>query len=394
MSDDRKPPHELVIVRSRGGGHDDGHHGGAWKIAFADFMTALMCFFLVMWLINSTDKKTLSQVATYFNPMRLNDKQPSKRGPHDQTPTNPNKQDNESKEGKKSGEKPAGNEATDASAAKTKKSQKGADKEEQEAAVAQLDRDLLRDPYGVLERIAAPPGAPTRPLTPEKAVQGLPRDLFDHRAGDTNPAVSARPQDEQKLTPPSGAAPESKAQDDAVKPGGAEKTADGEKTGEGAKTGDGSISSVKDLESAIKEALADVAPGKRPNVEVSEGENELLISLTDEFDFGMFAVSSARPTRELVVVVDRVAKVVARTKGAITIRGHTDARQFRTDSNDNWRLSMSRAQIAFYMLRRGGLDDKRVRRLEGDADRVLKVASDPMAPQNRRIEILIAKDGK
>ena len=55
-------------------GEEGGHHGGVWKIAYADFMTAMMAFFLVMWLINSTDKKVLTQVANYFNPMRLTDK--------------------------------------------------------------------------------------------------------------------------------------------------------------------------------------------------------------------------------------------------------------------------------------------------------------------------------
>ncbi len=50
--------HEILIIRH--GGHDDhdGHHGGAWKIAFADFMTAMMCFFLVMWLINASNEQT------------------------------------------------------------------------------------------------------------------------------------------------------------------------------------------------------------------------------------------------------------------------------------------------------------------------------------------------
>ena len=73
-------PHELVIIRRRAGEEEGGHHGGVWKIAYADFMTAMMAFFLVMWLINSTDKKTLTQVATYFNPLRLTDKTPSARG--------------------------------------------------------------------------------------------------------------------------------------------------------------------------------------------------------------------------------------------------------------------------------------------------------------------------
>ena len=77
---DRTSPNEIVIVRRRSGGHDDAHDGGAWKIAFADFMTALMCFFLVMWLINASDKKTITQIAAYFNPLRLNDRLATEKG--------------------------------------------------------------------------------------------------------------------------------------------------------------------------------------------------------------------------------------------------------------------------------------------------------------------------
>src|SRR3954469_3635172 len=44
-----------------------GAHGGAWKVAFADFMTALMTFFLVMWLIASTSESTRKNVADYFS---------------------------------------------------------------------------------------------------------------------------------------------------------------------------------------------------------------------------------------------------------------------------------------------------------------------------------------
>ena len=40
-------PAEIVIVRRRAGGEDEGHHGSAWKIAYADFVTAMMAFFLV-----------------------------------------------------------------------------------------------------------------------------------------------------------------------------------------------------------------------------------------------------------------------------------------------------------------------------------------------------------
>ncbi|RPE70542.1 chemotaxis protein MotB [Tibeticola sediminis] len=49
-----------------------GHHGGAWKIAYADFVTAMMAFFLLMWLLGSTTKAQLQGIAEYFqNPMKV-----------------------------------------------------------------------------------------------------------------------------------------------------------------------------------------------------------------------------------------------------------------------------------------------------------------------------------
>ena len=62
--------HEIIIIK-RHGDHEEGHHGGAWKIALADFMTAMMALFLVMWLINSTSKEQKQTIAEYFNPVKL-----------------------------------------------------------------------------------------------------------------------------------------------------------------------------------------------------------------------------------------------------------------------------------------------------------------------------------
>lgn len=45
----------IIIKRAKKGAH--GHHGGAWKIAYADFMTAMMAFFLLMWLLGSSSKE-------------------------------------------------------------------------------------------------------------------------------------------------------------------------------------------------------------------------------------------------------------------------------------------------------------------------------------------------
>ncbi len=55
----------IIIKRVKKGEH--GHHGGAWKIAYADFMTAMMAFFLLMWLLGSTSKGDLQGIAAYFN---------------------------------------------------------------------------------------------------------------------------------------------------------------------------------------------------------------------------------------------------------------------------------------------------------------------------------------
>lgn len=59
-SDDNKP---IIIIKK--GGHG-GHHGGAWKIAYADFTTAMMCFFLCMWLINTASVTVRVAIASYF----------------------------------------------------------------------------------------------------------------------------------------------------------------------------------------------------------------------------------------------------------------------------------------------------------------------------------------
>ncbi len=60
-----------IVVKRVKKGHG-GHHGGAWKIAYADFVTAMMAFFLLMWLLSSTSKAKLEGIAEYFKtPMKV-----------------------------------------------------------------------------------------------------------------------------------------------------------------------------------------------------------------------------------------------------------------------------------------------------------------------------------
>jgi len=60
----KAPPPRIVIIRKNKGGHG-GHHGGAWKVAYADFVTAMMALFIVLWLMGS-DKEVQEAIAGYF----------------------------------------------------------------------------------------------------------------------------------------------------------------------------------------------------------------------------------------------------------------------------------------------------------------------------------------
>jgi len=58
----------IIIIKRKKVVKGDGHHGGAWKVAYADFVTAMMAFFLLMWLLNATTEEQRKGIADYFNP--------------------------------------------------------------------------------------------------------------------------------------------------------------------------------------------------------------------------------------------------------------------------------------------------------------------------------------
>jgi len=59
------PDGKTIIIVKKVSGHA-GHHGGAWKVAYADFVTAMMALFLVLWLVNSASVVTREAIASYF----------------------------------------------------------------------------------------------------------------------------------------------------------------------------------------------------------------------------------------------------------------------------------------------------------------------------------------
>src|SRR3954463_10116224 len=70
MSVSGERPIIIKRIKKSGGA---GHHGGAWKVAYADFVTAMMAFFLLMWLINTTSPEQKRGIADYFAPASVSE---------------------------------------------------------------------------------------------------------------------------------------------------------------------------------------------------------------------------------------------------------------------------------------------------------------------------------
>lgn len=377
----------LVIVRRRRGNSEEAHHGGVWKIAYADFMTAMMAFFLVMWLVNAADKKTIVQVAAYFNPVRLTERSPSTKGVSDPTSADHKKQVKQDATSEAAETQEPGAEHIEERDGKPnsednqEKSEKPAPGQSRTVGQSEKDEALFSDPMGVLDKLASRAALPEEMDNKVSAPEAALRDPFDpaHRAtpAPIKPEISKTAKVPTK-PPGLDAANGAKSKVDAKQP-----------TGDtNPESGAAAELKAKTVGDEITRALAALG-NNIPNVEVKATPEGVLISLTDSAQFGMFAVGSAEPRPELVVAVQRVAEIVNGQSGAIVVRGHTDGRAYRSGTYDNWRLSAARAQISYHMLLRGGVDAQRVVAIEGRADRDLKIPDDPTAAQNRRIDILI-----
>ncbi|WP_296097727.1 MotB family protein [uncultured Agrobacterium sp.] len=444
---------EIIIVKRHKGGHD-GAHGGAWKIAFADFMTAMMAFFLVMWLVNASNEKTTASVASYFNPIKLTDEQPAARGL---------KQPAKKEQGEETSAK------SDTKSDKTTEGSAAASGEDSTTTAGQnvnfSEAAFFENPYAVLAEIAQEVGqqanvsakgeggaSESGPSTGASGGEAY-RDPFDpdfwSKQMDTaqqNPSVTiqdtklpekAQKPDSEKSEPPKqdvagiigdpdtlGSPVDAKAvkavqaSEDELDPE-AEKPQDvamaiprptpkpdqGQKADPAAGTQDAQSTpatpvkvsqadekAADELRKEIAQQVSGVAGKLAEGIVVTPAEGGTLITISEKTSSAMFGVGSAVPQRDLVVAMGKIGEVLSKQKGAVVIRGHTDGRAYNSGGKDNWTLSMDRAHAAYYMLVRGGLDEGRIKQLSGFADRRLQSADDPLNGANRRIEILL-EDG-
>src|SRR5690606_22728025 len=129
------------------------------------------------------------------------------------------------------------------------------------------------------------------------------------------------------------------------------------------------------------------------NLLVDRTPDGLRIQLVDQDKRSMFPRASAEmyePARKLMGVV---AQIVARLPNKISVTGHTDATPYSKGSGyGNWELSTDRANASRRELLNAGLDESRIARVVGMADREPLVPEDPTSPQNRRISIVLIRE--
>ncbi|MBX4939722.1 MotB family protein [Rhizobium binae] len=431
---------EIIIVKRHGGGDHDGAHGGAWKIAYADFMTAMMAFFLVMWLVNAANEETKAAVATYFNPIKLADEKPTEKGlkkPVDHAEGEEKKEKSKQKEENPTEGKSAadGDDQTSTSGDQTNYS----------------EADFFENPYSVLAEIAQEVGQQANvsakgdggaadsgpatgadggeayrdPFDPDfwtkqvevtTAGKTLPPGKSEEQAAESEATEVAKAEDmkpvplatdqkpvkdvketkETKETKGAAGTKDGKATDGKTSD---DKKAETEKDTDHRKDADKSEAETEqqkkqadELQKQIAQQIGGVAGKLAEGLTVTASEGGLLVSISDQNDDSMFNIGSAVPRQEMVLAMERIGTILKERGGAVAIRGHTDGRQYKGTQNENWRLSMDRAQSAYYMLVRGGLDEKRISQVSGFADRRLKLPADPFNAANRRIEILVQAD--
>ncbi len=445
MNSDEPEEHNEIIIVRRGGQGEGEHHGGAWEVAYADFMTSMMAFFLVMWLINAANEETKAAVASYFNPIKLVDRRTNPKGIQDNDAVG----DNDQKSGNEAhGEPGAKDSSDDQSSADQQKMMsepyEELDKIAQKSVAEGSQGDgaggnaeggsqkgasegtAYRDPFSpdywtknASHEIAETDGGPSQnsggrdPNQPSQPGVAIPQQAASEPTVPGNEGKPVQAAQETQQTPKDQSSNENKPENAEAQKNGQQQTETnkneqtGETSGDSAQVAEPQVNFskaetpqdaakdkslpqvVREISGELSKLIKDTKSTQQPMVRVVSVKDGVAIELMDQAHYGMFSVGSAKPDKKVVDLLAGVAKILQDKKGDVIIAGHTDSRPYRNATYDNWQLSSSRAQMAYYMLVRGGLDEKRILRVEGYADRQLKNKADPYAAENRRIEIFM-----
>jgi chemotaxis protein MotB len=322
----------LVIKKIEEGGH--GHHGGAWKVAYADFVTAMMAFFLLMWLLNATTEEQRRGIADFFAPTSVLGRNSTGSGlpfggrtPHEE-----------------------GDMASNTGAIRIEQGPKPilTDIEEEEAEqVAQPvpRREAPQGPEEVDPRRIRP--------TPEEAPPG---EVF---------AVNPTAPDPQRISEEALRAEVARRDEERLQ------------------------QIAEQLREAVRNDPALAALG--PQFLVEQTREGVRIQLLDAERQPMFALGGAAPNDRTRALIARVGQVINQVPYAISIAGHTDATPFRGAGRTNWDLSADRANTTRRLLAESGVAETRFRSVAGYADRDPLLPEDPVAAGNRRVAITLLR---
>jgi chemotaxis protein MotB len=326
-----------------------GHHGGAWKVAYADFVTAMMAFFLLMWLLNATTEDQRKGLADYFSPNNVLS--------HASSGT---------------GQPFGGHTAFDEGALV---SDRGA------VQIIEGKRPVLErtedgdDPvYTETHRALSGEGVGKGPVTDDQDVDDIEAKPLGQKGTRPAPGPGGGAEVEPLGQPP-GPRPVTQAEI-AAERARQEKAAFQQAAAE-IKQAVGSDPALSDL---VKQLAVDMTP---------EG---LRIQIVDEVKLPMFPSGSATPNERARLLIQKIAPILMKLHEPLSIAGHTDAAPFPGPDRTNWELSAERANATRRLLTDSGLSDARIKSVIGDADRDPLLPEDPMASANRRIAILVMRD--
>jgi chemotaxis protein MotB len=345
-----------IIIKKKVGGHGGGH-GGAWKIALADMMTAMMAFFLLMWLLGSTNSDARKSIADYFKQTPL-----LKMG------------SNAGSNGVFGGRSMISPEGLPDSIAQT--------------SVANIMPPTTET--GGNDRDEGPSGQ----LSPDgKNKEG------DGKAGaakgpaeggqvdDSNEGAQASTSTTQEGLPKNG------DKSDPKSAGGNGMTDEAEKKA----AAEADQKNFDDLQKKVTEALSkDSALSKiADQVQFVKVKDGLRIEIVDKADFSMFSVGTTRVLPRASALISQLAAAISELPNQVVIRGHTDSLAYALDSDsNNWILSAERAESTRQVLLRAGVPEAQIARVEGVADTEPYNSNDPLDVRNRRISMtLLFRDG-
>ncbi len=367
-----------IIKKIKKGGHG-APHGGAWKVAYADFVTAMMAFFLLLWLLNATTEEQKMGISNYFDPTAIS--RSARSG---------------------SGGVLGGTSITVPGALKSATSP-----------------PMISSPL-----VARPANDPSKDTNPEG--EEAQRGIGDAQAGERGSDAKQFIQRGTEMRRPAGQAgqpgePGSPGDQAGLGRAGSSGTDQGQvsqqsdqqgnpgqqSTGQGnpgqlsqaqldKMLADREDQKLREAAEQVKQAIQDRIDLKSvaENVKLEITPEGLRIQLIDQDQKSMFPLGSANMQDSARKLMEEVEKIIAPLPNKITISGHTDSTPFKggVGGYSNWELSADRANASRRVLVANGVSDTRLQLVVGKADKDPLMPNDPAASQNRRISVVVLRE--